>query len=259
MNTEDLSLWRAAGLALDDQGLVLPSNTDDSYFPDHGVMREDMISNALVWLMSKIVNFMAAGDSVDNVFPQPRNSPTSLIGINQMTLLERWSELEKELDIWFQGVPDTFKPCARLPPITDGSVPSDHPKAMFSEIWYSFAACASAMQAYHMARIILITNKPHESTARRSSVTNRLHSYRSIEMETRYHAHEICGIALGRPDGSVRVNAVQPLFVAGQVLTEDRERRVATAFNAWSRIGDGRQNLLDLDDCCANSFRLLTL
>jgi hypothetical protein len=175
-------------------------------------MREDMISNALIWLMSKIINFLASGDSVDHVFPQDRLGPNGILGINQMLLLERWKELEKELEMWHQGLPDTFKPCARLSPIT--------------EIWYSIPMCASTMQSYHMARTILLINRPHESTARRSTLSNRLHSYRAIEREVRYHSHEICGIALGRPEGSVRIHQVQPLFVAGQCLTETCERRV---------------------------------
>lgn len=227
LNTDDVGLWRAAGLHLDDQGFVIPSDTEDSQYPERQtVMREDMISNALIWLMSKIINFLAAGDSIDNVYPQDRLSPTGIIGVNQMLLLERWRELEKELEVWHQGLPDTFKPCARLPPVSDGGIGSFSPRTVFSEIWYSIPMCASTMQSYHMARILLLINKPHESTARATTVSNRLYSYRSIEMEVRYHAHEICGIALGRPEGSVRIHQVQPLFVAGQCLTESRERRV---------------------------------
>lgn len=226
LNTEDLGLWRAAGLHIDERGFVIPSNTDDFNYPERQlVMREDMISNALIWLMSKIINYIASGDSLDHVFPQDRNSPNGIYGINHMLLLERWTELEKELDVWYHGLPETFKPCARLPPVRDGSVPSDSPRAIFSEIWYSIPMCASTMQSYHMARIILLANKPHESTARRSTLNIRLQSYRAIEQESRHHSHEICGIALGRPEGSVRIHSVQPLFVAGQCLTEVRERR----------------------------------
>jgi hypothetical protein len=82
------------------------------------------------------------------------------------------------------------------------------------------------MQSYYMARVILLMNKPHESTARRSTLASRLHSYRIIESEVRHHSHEICGVALGRPEGSVRIHQVQPLFVSGQCLTEPRERRI---------------------------------
>ncbi|TVY87227.1 hypothetical protein LAWI1_G007020, partial [Lachnellula willkommii] len=178
LSTDDIGLWRAAGLHLDDQGLVIPSNTEDSQFPERQlVMREDMISNALIFLMSKIINYLASGDSVDHVYPQNPASPSGLIGINQMLLLQRWKELEKELDTWLKGLPDTFKACARLPPVTDGSVPADSARALFSEIWYSIPMCASTMQSYHMARTVLLLNKPHESTARRSTLSNRLHSY----------------------------------------------------------------------------------
>ncbi|CAG8981908.1 hypothetical protein HYALB_00009163 [Hymenoscyphus albidus] len=225
LNTYDLGLWRAAGLHLDDGGFVKPSNTEDSHYPERQIaMREDMISNALIWLMSKIVNFLASGDSVDHVYPQNPSSPTGLIGINQMVVLERWKGLEKELEIWHQGLPDTFKPCAVLPRMTRGG--RDEPRTIFEQIWYSMPMCASTMQAYHMARILLLINRPHESTQRRSKVHSRLNSYRSIESEVRDRSQKIVAIALGRPDGAVRIHQVQALFVAGQCLLEDCERRV---------------------------------
>lgn len=223
LNTYDLGLWRTAGLHLDENGFIEPSNTEDSHYPERQItMREDMISNALIWLMSKIVNFLASGDSVDHVFPQNPASPSGLIGINTMVLLVRWKELEKELEIWYQGLPDTFKPCAVLPRRPG----RDEARALFEEIWYSMPMCASTMQAYHMARILLIINRPHESTQRRSTVHMRLNSYRSIENEVRDRSHKIVAIALGRPEGSVRIHQVQALFVAGQCLLEDGERRV---------------------------------
>jgi hypothetical protein len=85
-----------------------------------------------------------------------------------------------------------------------------------------------------MARILLLINKPHESTAKRISVTNRLKSYPSIETEIRFHSHEICGISLSRPEASVRIHSIQPLFVSGQCLTEPRERR--TVLHLLKRI-----------------------
>lgn len=223
LNTYDLGLWKTAGLHLDENGFVQPSNTEDSHYPERQIaMREDMISNALIWLMSKIVNFCASGDSVDHVFPQNPASPNGLIGINTMVILVRWKELEKELEVWYQGLPDTFKPCAVLPRRPG----RDEARAIFDEIWYSMPMCASTMQAYHMARILLIINRPHESTQRRSTVHMRLNSYRSIENEVRDRSHKIVAIALGRPEGSVRIHQVQALFVAGQCLLEDGERRV---------------------------------
>ncbi|KAI9817894.1 MAG: hypothetical protein M1827_001013 [Pycnora praestabilis] len=233
MDPENSSLWKYAGLLLNEQGFVRPSNTTESEYPEgDDVMREDMISNALIWLMSKLINFVAAGDGIHptpsgNRLSTPIVDDGSLVGVNQQTLLERWEEIHKEIDIWFQGLPETFKPCARIEPsrstfrINDETLGS-----VFTEIWYSIPMCASTMQSYHMARILLLINKPHESTSRRTTVSNRLKSYRSIESDIRYHSHEICGIAIARPEASVRIHSLQPLFVAGQCLTEPRERRV---------------------------------
>ena len=195
-------------------------------------MKEDMISNALVWLMSKLINYIAAGESFHPTPAgyRPESSPgeeTSSIGVSQQMLLEKWGVVRQELDVWFAGLPETFRPCVRLEPSRQVCQASEETSSTpFSEIWYSIPMCGSTMQSYHMARILLLINKPHESTARRSTVSNRLKSYRSIEAEIRYHSREIVGFALSRPEASIRIHQLQPLFVAGQCLTEPGERRV---------------------------------
>lgn len=195
-------------------------------------MKEDMVSNALVWLMTKLANFIAVGDG-----PSLLPGQTRAVGQqtdrhchtipSQQSLLHRWHEIRYQIEVWFAGLPDTFRPCARLEPSRSTSRSMDEVGSkVFSEIWYSISMCASTMQSYHMAQILLLINKPHESASKGSTVANRLQSYRSIEADIRYHSHEICGIALSRPEGSVRIHQLQPLFVAGQCLTQPRERRV---------------------------------
>ena len=61
------------------------------------MMREDMISNALIWFMSMLINFIAAGDSFVSAPAGHRpdcakttEAETGIqFGINQKTLLER--------------------------------------------------------------------------------------------------------------------------------------------------------------------------
>jgi hypothetical protein len=48
--------------------------------------------------------------------------------------------------------------------------------------------------------------------------------YRAMQKQITYHSHEIIGISLGNHPESVRVQSVQPLFVAGQCLFELEER-----------------------------------
>ncbi|KAF7595248.1 hypothetical protein BBP40_006748 [Aspergillus hancockii] len=223
LNTDDLVLWTEAGLQVDNMGFVRACNTNAAGYPEGDeVMKEDLIGNGLIWILSKIINFISAGDHVQ-LDHGPIN--TGPLGISQQVLLERWYRLETELDAWYNGLPDTFQPCARL----EHPLPKDEDgdgSSSLAEIWYSFPVCSSAMQHYHMARILLLINKPHESTSKRSTITNRLNSYRSIESDIRYHSREIVGISMAQPEGSVRINSLQPLFVSGQCLTDPRERQM---------------------------------
>ncbi|KKY16479.1 putative c6 zinc finger domain containing protein [Diplodia seriata] len=54
LDTEDLPMWKDAGLQIDDNGFIMPVEATTSGYPEgRNVMKEDMISNSLVWLMSK--------------------------------------------------------------------------------------------------------------------------------------------------------------------------------------------------------------
>jgi hypothetical protein len=221
LDTEDLSLWREAGLKIDDQGYIMPSNTTVCGFPeDNDVMREDLICNALVWLMAKLVNFMAAGDEVSN------EAGMAWAGVPQRTLLDYWFGLRKQFQVWHDGLPVTFKPSARVPSQASGPMSSNDNVSMFTEVWYSIPMCASTMQTYHMSQILLFMNKPHESTQGRSTVVARMNSYQSVLATCQKHSREIVGISLARSDEAVRIHSVQPLFTAGQCLSDARERQV---------------------------------
>ncbi|KAH7079043.1 hypothetical protein BKA63DRAFT_531767 [Paraphoma chrysanthemicola] len=224
LDTDDFSLWKEAGLLLDEQGYILPSNTTDSGYPEDGesMMREDLICNALVWLMSKLVNFMASGDEISTP-----DMGVSWAGVPQRTLLDYWCNLRKQFEVWHDGLPITFQPSARVEPMrTPGRLLKGDNESMFTEVWYSIPMCASTMQTYHMSQILLYMNKPHESTQGRSTVCARMNSYQSVLAACQKHSREIVGISLARSDEAVRIHSVQPLFTAGQCLSDARERQV---------------------------------
>ncbi|KAI9738712.1 MAG: hypothetical protein M1834_008217 [Cirrosporium novae-zelandiae] len=243
----DINLWVDAGLQLDSEGFLLPhSNLQNSYEAgetetEHEIENEYsedvMMSNGLIWLISKLANFIAAADVFYPLNPHSEETPQDFIGVNQRTLLERWLEIQKEFQIWYDRLPVTFKSYARapytiteptplLPPSHNNNSNNNDQPPTLSSIWYSTPLSAHTMQHHHMSQILLLLNKPHESTSRRSSILRRLQSYRSISAQVRHHGHEICRIALGNPTGSVRVHSLQPLWVAGCCLTEPWERRL---------------------------------
>ena len=105
-----------------------------------------------------------------------------------------------------------------------------------NEVWLSIPVCAATTLTWHFSQILLLLHKPphmptippHEnsSSSTHISIHGRLHAYRTIQSEITYHSRQILGLCLARPDAAVRIHALQPLFVAGQCLVEDGERRV---------------------------------
>jgi hypothetical protein len=201
---------------------MLPSNTTESGYPEgEGMMKEDLICNALVWLMAKLVNFMASGDEM------PAELGTSWAGVPQRTLLDYWHNLKQQFQTWHDGLPVTFKPCASIDSSrTPRRLLRNENEALFPEVWYSIPMCASTMQCYHMSQIQLLMNKPHESTQGRTTIATRMNSYQSVLAACQAHSREILGISLARSDDAVRIHSVQPLYTAGQCLSDPRERQV---------------------------------
>lgn len=231
LDTGDLEIWRAAGLQLDSQGLVIPSRAER----DVNAMKDDMVSNALIWIFTKVVNYIAVKDRV-------RQS-------EQHSLVQRCDRLGLELDIWFQGLSERFKPYARYDLTEDigdkaENLAMAHPtKIPFASIWYSSKMCASTMQTYHLARILLLVHRTangsspaylrhsgtttNENTSGQSSVSAYLENLRSQNAEIQYRSREICGIAMSSPtEACIYLHQTQTLFVAGQCLTNSRERNV---------------------------------
>lgn len=224
LDVNNHQLWRDAGLELDSNGRIIPSRGTWIEYSEGGLaMREDMISNGLILILSKICNYLSNAESLEP--PPPGISARDLsqygpnmpyYGLSQQVLLHRWTLLSNEVEDWKTCTPDTFKPIGR----------SRSANGLFEEIWYSVGMCAAAMANYHMARILLLINKPQESTMTRSTVSSRIGEYRAIVPECEYHGREIVGIAMARPETAVRIFLILPLFFAGQIFQTLHERLV---------------------------------
>jgi hypothetical protein len=219
LDTEALSLWREAGLMIDDQGCIISSSLTGCDLPEENdiAMKEELTCNALVWLMAKIVNFMASCDKVSNEAAMARADAA------QSTSLKYWSSLRKQLQVWHDGLSNTFKSPAREPSQASGSMSANNDVSMFNKVGYM---CASAMQMYHMSQILLFMNKPQASTQGSDSLVARMNFYQYAPDACQDHSRQIVSITLAQSDKTVRINAIQPLFTAGQCLIDAEERKV---------------------------------
>lgn len=217
-----------------------------------------MVSNALVWLTMKLVNFIAAGK--DDV---PADLSPLGLGVRQRELLSYWDILDEQLRIWHDGLPDGFHPPAiRVANPEDGT-----------EMWFPRPMCASTMQWYNFCRIQLLHNKLDISTgtpvqgvwgpgAPGSSLARRHTSYPNILAQSRSHAKEIVAIALGRHDEGTRIHAVQPLWTAGLVLGDDRlgkDGQVGAETEGWRRTIVDLLRGIEEDMGWASEYRVQSL
>ncbi|KAH8807643.1 hypothetical protein F5884DRAFT_900006 [Xylogone sp. PMI_703] len=216
------SIWRAAGLPLDDTEILSLSMVTTERGLSSAMSDEDVMSNALVWLLIRLVNLLALiGEN--NSLSAPHGELASADSLDS-TL--KWEQIHKALDLWFQALPSTFRPCARLERHSEKSDSS----CLFSEIFYSFPSCAATMQHYYFARLLILLHSPLTAATHKSGKApvagERLQQYRDFSREVDFCCQEICGIALGRPEGAVRIHMVQPLFVAGQCMEHREQRRI---------------------------------
>ena len=109
-------------------------------------IREDMISNALVWLSSRLCNFIAAGEGFAPIPAGDRSESLQEdelgeYGKSQKSLLEKWKRLAHEFEVWFLGLPKTFQPTTRIKSSRNLAIdPKELDQASnrtFYEIWYT--------------------------------------------------------------------------------------------------------------------------
>jgi hypothetical protein len=228
LDPESRALWCAAGLSINDQGRfqIAPMRKD-------GVTKEDQAANGVMWLVCKIVNFLAQRNRVHlaqwagpshldllakedalNADQDPRPDPSA------------WLALCFDLQAWFEGIPETFRPAIRNEHPMDVSKLTEGGVSPFPEIFYGRGNCAAAIQLYHFGRIALLINQPTDVINTLSTSFDRLHGYREITKEVEYHGREICGIALGRPHGGVRIFMTPLLYAVGQCLENAEEHDI---------------------------------
>lgn len=249
LNTGDVPMWRSVGIHISDAGYILPSNDPEHYEP----MQDDMICNALVWLVMQLVNFIAAGDDV------PSDMSPLGFGMRQQPLLTHWGGLVSQFDAWYDGLPDSFRPISTS--WSDGNARGyegrEGRRLPVPKKWFVRPMCASTMQWYHFARIQLLHNRPHLSTGLPptgavaspsirgpGSLAERHRSYARTIQESKDHAKEIVSIGLAQRDEGVLVHSVQPLYAAGQVFQHTGAEGEET-----------RRELDELRDCLIGHLR----
>ncbi|GAB7335540.1 hypothetical protein MBLNU13_g07881t2 [Cladosporium sp. NU13] len=117
----------------------------------------------------------------------------------------RWRRLFDDIQEWF-----STRPVEMLPVMAMSAKDCGSP---FPTILYTNAAAISGNQFAHTAAIMMLQRKPREIV---------LGKIRSIL----WHARQICGIALSNDHHGAWTNTVQPIWIAGRLMSHPQEHDV---------------------------------
>lgn len=122
------------------------------------------------------------------------------------TFVSRWKALYGLLEGWYNDRPEEMKPLMNVAPSKE-----DMNSSPFNTILYSTPPGINGNQLYHASMLLLLQDRPKEIRIPRS--------HKSML----WHARQICGIALSNRDHGALINALQPLWIAGRLMSHHSE------------------------------------
>ncbi|KAK9427994.1 fungal-specific transcription factor domain-containing protein [Lipomyces doorenjongii] len=145
----------------------------------------DMYANYAVFLCSRVTNLIA--------------SDCQITGDSYDV---EWQKLWNELRIWFDERPVEMKPILSF---------NEQSAEPFPTILYGNGPAISGNQLYNTACILLMENKPRSIKISKGSPSML------------WHAKQICAISLSNTNHGCWNNALQPLWIAGKLMSHQSE------------------------------------
>jgi hypothetical protein len=121
--------------------------------------------------------------------------------------ISQWTELLDLLDVWYNERPEEMKPILTI-------APSDEKDASpFPTVLYGNGPAVSGNQLYHTASLLMLQEKPAGLKIQRN------------QKSTFWHARQICAISESNTHHGAWTNSVQPIWIAGKVMSHPSEHR----------------------------------
>ncbi|OJK04033.1 hypothetical protein ASPACDRAFT_22613, partial [Aspergillus aculeatus ATCC 16872] len=123
--------------------------------------------------------------------------------------VDRWQQLLHDVEQWYENRPSQMKPLFSIPTATVGASNNDKP---FPTVLYGNGAAISGNQLYHACALLLLQAKPKTLPMQRRRTKSVL-----------WHARQICAISVSNTHHGCWTNALQPLWLAGKVMSHHSE------------------------------------
>ncbi|KAL3418409.1 Transcriptional regulatory protein moc3-like protein 5 [Phlyctema vagabunda] len=117
----------------------------------------------------------------------------------------RWAELYGHLEEWWSSRPEEMKPILTIPA---SEAKNGSP---FPTVLYGNGPAVSGNQLYHTATLLMLQERP---------------SYVKVSKQQKsifWHARQICAISLSNTHHGAWTNSIQPIWLAGKVMSHPSE------------------------------------
>jgi hypothetical protein len=160
----------------------------------------DSYANYSVFLCASVVNVISnrADSSVSEYGAEPAS---------KSTFSARWKALFDLLEDWYKRRPRDMQPIISF---SSALGEQQHP---FPSVLYSNSPAINGNQLYHAATILMLQEKPKDVYLPKNA--------KSIL----WHARQICGIAASNYGHGPWINALQPLWIAGKLMSHVTEHK----------------------------------
>ncbi|KAI0451415.1 hypothetical protein F5B21DRAFT_382048 [Xylaria acuta] len=119
----------------------------------------------------------------------------------------RWSELFVYIEDWYNQRPPEMRSILEL------NAPKGDYSRPFPVILFSNPAAVSGNQLYHTAALLMLQRKPRGAFMR------------SKPQSILWHARRICAISISNTQHACWTNSIQPLWIAGKLMSHPSEHR----------------------------------
>lgn len=160
-------------------------NEDVRLFRD--CQRYDVYANLAIYLCAQVLDVSASRD----------------VSVSEFT--SRWNALFSAVEDWYLHRP------AEMESILESAPTPEEYSSPFSRILFSNPAAISGNQMYHTASILMLQMRPPGACLSRKS--------RSLL----WHARRVCAISISNTHHGCWTNCIQPLWIAGQVMSHPAE------------------------------------
>ncbi|GAB7351731.1 hypothetical protein MBLNU459_g2316t1 [Dothideomycetes sp. NU459] len=157
-------------------------------------------ANYAVFLCASVLNVITNQDDVSI-----ERAETGMQ--RRATYATRWKALFDLVQDWYNSRPPEMQPLMCAPASDD---PLEDP---FPLVLYGSSPAVNGNQLYHASTLLMLQEKPKDV---------KLKGQRSIL----WHARQICGISACNHNHGPWINALQPLWIAGKLMSHPAEHRV---------------------------------